>query len=143
MGWGNFSKKLRQTAKNKDAAGRSRLKANAPNWEPANHVLRIPRNSNANFTRKENKKMANAVYRNLERVHKERMREQRGGTRKEWKNKLHTLRKQEVKNIWNRINAEPNRQPNKNAEQNKMTNELFHKLGQFHSHQKKLYTMRK
>ncbi len=143
VNWGKFSQKVREEGRVKEVAEHSRLKANAPKWEPEHHVLRIPRNSNANFTRKENKRMANAIYANLERVHRKRMSEQRGGTRKEWKNKLRNLNKKHVKNVWNRGAAEPNRKPNKNVEQNAMTNELFGKLGQFHSYQKKLYTMGK
>ncbi len=51
----------------------SKLKANAEEFKPNMHSLRLaPKNSNANFTRKENKKMENALFENLRRFHKRR-----------------------------------------------------------------------
>ena len=50
----------------------SRLKATAEEFKPEFHALRVPKprkNSNANFTRKENKKMANELFHKLSQFH--------------------------------------------------------------------------
>ncbi len=68
-GWGNFSKKLRETAKIKETAAKSSLKPSAPIWTPPNHTLRLRRKSNASFTRNENKKMTNELFKTLHKEH--------------------------------------------------------------------------
>jgi hypothetical protein len=72
--WRKLGETLRQKHHNTRVASASRLKANAKNWSPENHVLRLRKkavnaNSNANFTRKENKKMANELFKELHRQH--------------------------------------------------------------------------
>ncbi len=69
---GNW-KKMSQRLRNERAAKNSKLNASAEEFKPNMHSLRLaPKNSNANFTRKENKKMENALFKNLRNFHKRR-----------------------------------------------------------------------
>lgn len=135
--WGKFSSALRQTAKNKAVAGKSRLSAESAEWQPEHHVLRLK--SNANYTRNENKKMANAIYRNLNKVHRNRMRNLRGGTRKNKNQQLERLEQ-----MWKTMPTEKNRPSRKNNKnQENMEKELFGKLKQFGNYRGRLLGVHK
>lgn len=66
----NAWKKLGQRLRTEKVVKNSKLKATAEEFKPNFHSLRLaPKNSNANFTRKENKKMTNNLFRALHRNH--------------------------------------------------------------------------
>jgi hypothetical protein len=67
--WKGLAARLR----NEKVVKNSKLNASAEEFKPNFHSLRLPpKNSNANFTRKENKKMENALFKNLRNFHKRR-----------------------------------------------------------------------